>query len=306
MYYYRIYGRKIESDIEFMQLVPDETMQEADIYIYRRNTDEDIVELMKESYTLVGAGESWFHNKTLRCVVRDGKYIYYEPYQDINEQYLRTYILGYGLSMLFLQQNKLAIHGSCIRRDEQAFIISGVSGAGKSTLTSQFLSAGYEFMADDITLVDGEGSPVMAYPCFPYQKLCRDVVDRRNLNTDDLIYIDEDKDKYLVKWEGKYSTQGAAVATLIVILVGDEECQVTIEEADGFEKLQYIVDNLFLRRAILFKENNPQVIKLCLDVASKIRILVVTRPYEQNTAQMQLELIEQKLKQFNMKEEKIC
>ena len=49
-----------------------------------------------------------------------------------------------------------------------------------------------------------------------------------------------------------------------------------------------------------------QVIKLCLDVASKIRILVVTRPYGQNTAQMQLELIEQKLRQFNMKEEKIC
>ena len=61
-------------------------------------------------------------------------------------------------------------------------------------------------MADDITVVDCNDKEVSAYPGFPYQKLCRDVVEKKQLDKDDLIYIDEDKDKYLAKWDGTYST----------------------------------------------------------------------------------------------------
>lgn len=295
MYYYKIYGQKVESDIDFAQLVVDTSEEKPSIRITRRNTPEDIIEQMKQSYTSVGKRESWFYNKTLRCVIRDGQDIYYEPFDDINEQYLRTYILGYGLSMLFLQRGNLTIHGSCVRKDNQAIIISGMSGAGKSTLTSQFLSAGYEFMADDITLVECNEQYAVAYPGFPYQKLCRDVVEKKKLDTKELIYIDEDKDKFLVKWDGEYHTEGVELTTLVVILVGDENTKLEVKEAQGFEKLQYVVDNLFLKKRILFRENNPQLIKLCLDIASRINILVVTRPYGIDSASQQLELIEELL-----------
>lgn len=295
MYYYKIYGQKVESDIDFAQLLVDTSESEPSIRIIRRNTPEDILEQMKKRYTSAGERESWFYNKTLRCVIRDGQDIYYEPFDDINEQYLRTYILGYGLSMLFLQRGNLTIHGSCVRKDNQAIIISGMSGAGKSTLTSQFLSAGYEFMADDITLVECNEQYAVAYPGFPYQKLCRDVVEKKKLDTKELIYIDEDKDKFLVKWDGEYHTEGVELTTLVVILVGDENTKLEVKEAQGFEKLQYVVDNLFLKKRILFRENNPQVIKRCLDIASRINILVVTRPYGIDSASQQLELIEELL-----------
>ena len=295
MYYYMIYGQKVESDIDFAQLVVDTSEAEPSIRIMRRNAPEDILEQMKQRYTSAGERESWFYNKTLRCVIRDGQDIYYEPFDDINEQYLRTYILGYGLSMLFLQRGNLTIHGSCVRKDNQAIIISGMSGAGKSTLTSQFLSAGYEFMADDITLVECNEEYAVAYPGFPYQKLCRDVVEKKKLDTKELIYIDEDKDKFLVKWDGEYHTEGVELTTLVVILVGDENTKLEVKEAQGFEKLQYVVDNLFLKKRILFRENNPQLIKRCLDIASRINILVVTRPYGIDSASQQLELIEELL-----------
>lgn len=295
MYYYKIYGQKVESDIDFAQLVVDTSEEKPSISIMRRNAPDDILEQMKQSYTSIGDKESWFYNSTLRCVIRDGQDIYYEPFDDINEQYLRTYILGYGLSMLFLQRGNLTIHGSCVRKDNQAIIISGMSGAGKSTLTSQFLSAGYEFMADDITLVECNEQYAIAYPGFPYQKLCRDVVEKKKLDTKELIYIDEDKDKFLVKWDGEYHTEGVELTTLVVILVGDENTKLEVKEAQGFEKLQYVVDNLFLKKRILFRENNPQVIKRCLDIASRINILVVTRPYGIDSASQQLELIEELL-----------
>ena len=173
--------------------------------------------------------------------------------------------------------------------------IIGLSGAGKSTLTSQFLSAGYEFMADDITLVECNEQYAVAYPGFPYQKLCRDVVEKKKLDTKELIYIDEDKDKFLVKWDGEYHTEGVELTTLVVILVGDENTKLEVKEAQGFEKLQYVVDNLFLKKRILFRENNPQLIKLCLDIDSRINILVVTRPYGIDSASQQLELIEELL-----------
>lgn len=197
MYYYRIYGQKIESDIDFRQLVKDDTLDQASITIRKGEMPENIIEEMKISYTALSKTESWFYNRTLRCLIRNGNEIIYAPFKNINEQYLRTYILGYGLSMLFLQRKKLAIHSSGVRKGKNAILISGVSGAGKSTLTTRFLENGYNFMADDITVVDYENEDCFAYPCFPFQKLCRNVVEQKKLNTDDLIYIDEDKDKYL-------------------------------------------------------------------------------------------------------------
>lgn len=295
MYYYKIYGQKVESDIDFAQLVVDTSESEPSIRIIEENIPEDIIEQMKEHYTSIGEKESWFYNSTLRCVIRDGQDIYYEPFEDINEQYLRTYILGYGLAMLFLQRGNLAIHGSCVRKDKQAIIISGVSGAGKSTLTTKFLTSGYDFMADDITVVENNNQNIIAYPGFPYQKLCRDVVEKKELDTDNLIYIDEDKDKFLVKWDGEYHTEGEELITMVVIQVGDKNAKLEAKEAQGLEKLQYVVDNLFLKKSILFRENNPHVVKSCLDIASRVRILVVTRPYGVDSASQQLEIIEKLL-----------
>ena len=292
MYYYRIYGEKVESDIDFPQLVSDSTDSKPTIRIMRRKTSDEILKQMESSYTVTGEKESWFYNSTLRCVITNSENIYYEPFENINEQYLRTYILGYGLSMLFLQKGRLAFHGSCIRNDDKALIISGVSGAGKSTLTSKFLSSDYEFMADDITVVDCNDKEVSAYPGFPYQKLCRDVVEKKQLDKDDLIYIDEDKDKYLAKWDGTYSTDGAKLTTLVVILVGDKDSKLTIEKANGVEKLQYVLNNLFLKKRILFQDSNPKLIQLCLDVASKIDIIVVSRPYGADSVDEQFRLIE--------------
>ncbi|MDY3830469.1 MAG: hypothetical protein SOZ65_06065, partial [Erysipelotrichaceae bacterium] len=77
--------------------------------------------------------------------------------------------------------------------------------------------------------------------------------------------------------------------------VGDKNAKLEAKEAQGLEKLQYVVDNLFLKKSILFRENNPHVVKSCLDIASRVRILVVTRPYGVDSASQQLEIIEKLL-----------
>ena len=118
------------------------------------------------------------------------------------------------------------------------------------------------------------------------------MVEKKQLDKDDLIYIDEDKDKYLAKWDGTYSTDGAKLTTLVVILVGDKDSKLTIEKANGVEKLQYVLNNLFLKKRILFQDSNPKLIQLCLDVASKIDIIVVSRPYGADSVDEQFRLIE--------------
>ena len=108
---------------------------------------------------------------------------------------VRTYLLGFGIAMLSLQQGKLPIHCSALATPEGgAILIAGESGAGKSTLTAELLKRGYRFLADDMAVVDISGKEgVWVYPAFPYMKLCRDVVLRQGYPPEELLYIDEKK-----------------------------------------------------------------------------------------------------------------
>ena len=213
--------------------------------------------------------------------VYDGKRITYALTGKGNPEWLQTYILGYGMSMLALQRDMLPIHCSVVADEKGAVLIAGESGAGKSTATTAFLKAGYTLMADDMAWADG----TMVYPAFPYQKLCRDVVEREGYDLDELIYIDEQKDKFLARYRGGFSTEARPMKGFILLHLTPEE-QVTVRELTGFDRFHVYVGNLFLRR-LMTKEQKyaPHIGKIGLDMASKVPILCIGRPAGKDTAE---------------------
>lgn len=279
MFFYKVYGVTVESDLFFPQLVVCEDTTRCDVTIRSVGFSEEIEEKSVRIKYEFGHEYSWLCNTTCQLQVYDGKRITYALTGKGNSEWLQTYILGYGMSMLALQRDMLPIHCSVVADEKGAVLIAGESGAGKSTATTAFLKAGYTLMADDMAWADGE----KVYPAFPYQKLCRDVVEREGYDMDELIYIDEQKDKFLARYRGEFSTEGRLMKGFILLHLTSKK-KVTVQEVNGVDRLHVYVGNLFLRKLMTSEQKYaPYIGQIGLKMASKVPLLCIGRPAEGNT-----------------------
>lgn len=280
MYFYMIYGMKIESDLEFPQLVVCEDKTAVDVRITKSEISDEIRAKWPLQKYEFGHEYSWLLNKTCQIEVYCGENITYALTGNGNPAYLQAYLLGYGMSMLALQRDMLPIHCSVVADEDGAVLIAGESGVGKSTITTAFLKAGYTLMADDMALADGQ----MVYPAFPYQKLCRDVVVREGYNFEELIYIDEDKDKFLAPYRGTFGLDAKPMKGFILLHLTQGD-SVTTQELNGFDRFHVYVGNLFLRKLMSRQQKyEPYIGQIGLKMASKVPLLCIGRPEGKDTA----------------------
>ena len=281
MFFYTVYGVTVASDLLFPQLVVSEEKSRYDVVIEKTELSEEILKVLSEKKYEFGKEYSWLSNSTCQIQVHDGKRITYALTGNGHPEWLQTYILGYGMSMLALQRDMLPIHCSVVADEKGAVLIAGESGSGKSTATTAFLKEGYTLMADDMAWVDGEN----VYPAFPYQKLCRDVVEREGYDPEELIYIDEQKDKFLARYRGEFLTEARPMKGFILLHMTPEK-KVTVRELTGLDRLHVYVGNLFLRKLMTREQKYaPYIGALGLKMASKVPLLCIGRPMEGNTAE---------------------
>lgn len=275
----------IISDMEFIQLLPyspDTDSILPTIYISEGHLSEHFNN-MQACYSEVQREISYLSNLTCYLMITHGEKIIYEKKADSNPIYLQTYILGWGLSMLAYQKKELAIHCSCISKQEGALLICGDSGCGKSTLTTDLLNKGYSLMADDLAMIHTiKGAPSYAYSAFPYQKLCRDAAINNDKAVENLLYINEAKDKFLVPYKGTFEKNPVVVRKMVLLSLSDDE-NVHCNEITGINKVHACMYSMFLKpllRESLYESAN---VELCLNLASNISIYQISRPRNRNT-----------------------
>ena len=168
---------------------------------------------------------------------------------------------------------------------EDIFGIIGMSGAGKSTVTTAFLEKGYRLMADDMAFVEVKGDGIaMASPAFPYQKLCRDAALAKGYRMEDMIYIDEEKDKFLVPCTGVFQREKARLERFVFLGIRwkkeaeDKSGKIKAEKITGPDSMIVYKDNLFLRH--LWKKQDPgmEIWQNCLKIAEQIPVFWIRRP----------------------------
>lgn len=284
MFTYRLYGFVVSSDIEISHLVTcEEKTKEPDILIREGSIPGEILEKEADHKYEFGKEFSWLCNRTCRFTVENGNRITYSLKEGGRPDYLKNYLLGWGMSMLALQRGILAIHCSAVANDKGAVLICGESGAGKSTLTTAFLENGYRLMADDMAFVETREDGISyAAPAFPYQKLCRDAALSKSFSLDELIYIDEDKDKFFVPYRGEFRLDAVPVRGILMLgLVGGE--QVISQDIRGLDSFKLVAENLFLRHLLGPKKYEPAIGQLCLKLAASVRMAYLGRPAQKNT-----------------------
>lgn len=279
MYRYRLYNLIIEADLEIPQLLPDKEEYDQSVkHIYvKSETLPDYLEKFDDVGSNITTTESWLCNDVCKLYVHGGDTIgyYLKPEQPVMR--LRNFILGFGMSMISVQNGLIAFHCSAIADDDGVLLIAGESGAGKSTTSEVFLRNGYHLLADDMAFISIEDGVAYAAPAFPYTKLCRNVAIERGYDLNELIYVNEQKDKFLVPWKGEYSYLPRKIKGLIYInFSADDDVHET--QIQGLDKFHICVNNLFLRHLLRNDKYQPQFSSKCLGLANAIPITVLSRP----------------------------
>lgn len=302
MQYYQIYGLCVESDYDLKiayryQTKPSELV---DIIIVNKKIDEGNIskeeaELSQKYSRFVHFREDWAcvrYPYQAIFVIENGKQINYQLYENYDQKYIEQIILCYCIPVLLLQREMLVIHGSCIKYNEKALIISGESGVGKSSLADEILGRGNQLISDDIVAVDSIEHDMYVYPSFPMRKLCVDVVERIGLDKATLLPIPkEDKEKYGLILKEEYCKEQTEPGAMVIIKAGDV-VEPVLEEVKGSVKLKYLTENFFrtdvYEQIGLSREGFMKAIQL----SNLMPIYILTRPKAKMTVKEQADLIE--------------
>ncbi len=292
-YCYSLYGMRVMADLAFPQLDPVLPKRTGDLdgeeIQILAMTEPEEAQFRKEHGDCVcgsflNAEKSWLCNRTLEMSAEQGNRIRYHVRNGGDPGAVRTYLLGFGMAMLALQQGKLAFHCSALESPQgETLLIAGESGAGKSTLTAALLGRGYRFLADDMAIVEMSGTDgVWVSPAFPYMKLCRDAVLRQGYVPEELLYMDEKKDKFLVSCKEAFQREKVRLKRFVFLGIQSEEesGKIRVEKVTGSDSMLVYKENLFLRH-LWKKQGSEMKIEIwqnCLRMAEQIPVYSVKRP----------------------------
>lgn len=288
MYQYLIYNQKIESEFEINFARKAVFTETPDVTIKIGKVPEEIKDQINQgAYDGLKEDSMWFYvtDKAIYYIT-NGNQIVIEPQNDsLTEFELCSYLTGSALALLLMQKGIVPIHGSMIAHNGKVAIITGQSGSGKSTTVFELLSRGCSFLSDDVSAIEVKEDKLTSLPAFPLQKLCRDLVERNNLDLNSLTYIDEFRDKFARNINLSQYEDMPQGLDYIIELVPYQGKSVEIKEVEGLDKLNMLTTNLY--RSLVYEKMGVTTNRFekMLTIISKAKMYQVFRPQMEDSFQ---------------------
>lgn len=297
MYKYLFYGLHVESEIKIDEVMVDTTGAGGDVTIKYGTLPEEVLELNKDR---TDSEIIWSRRGNELCfrIPNVGDYyitpdsITVRPIAEPDNHDIITFLLGSAFGYLMAFRNMIAIHGGAITKNGKGIIVTGESGAGKSTVTNALRTKGYDFISDDVCALSDNGKKMHINLAYPQAKLCRDAALKLGYDLSELIYINEQRDKFAVRLKDRYVPGGMDFDLLFEIVLAEDDT-LSFAEIKGAEALRVIHENLY-RANDLFQTTGvpPQYMMKCLKAASGARVFKINRPKEGDTLEEILKFIE--------------
>jgi hypothetical protein len=278
-YRYSAYGLKIESVFALPELgaarAEGEDSPDVMIRIGPLPAIDELSWTQSGPFSWVAEDAYWLEVRgVLRLLVRNGTEMVIEPAPGVDDDSLRTFVLGSGFGALLFQRGYLVLHGNAIRVGDQCLICIGPSGAGKSTVSAMFLQRGYQVLADDVVPVDIQGR---ALPGFPRIKLWQDAAEHLALETKGLRRVRPMVEKFNLLVAQPYDGPPLPVRW-IYILDTERKPEITLEPVRGMQRLKPLRENTYSIRMIRSSAAKSEQLKQCAKLAIGIRLSRISRP----------------------------
>lgn len=297
---YKTYGLNILSEFEISELNNKESeTSDIDVIIKFDNIPREIKAKIKNGQTN-GYEENivWIDISNIaKYLIKDGNTIIIEPYDDVDFNKIKLYLLGTCFGIILIQRKTIAIHGAAIDMDGKGIIISGQKGAGKSTLSSKLMMKGAQLVADDVSVITGKEKYNIEY-AYDGQKICHDTMKILGYNYSDFEAIDINGEiKYKVK-SSRIRTEKPVNLNMIFIFKIDSVDKVMINRLKGIEKFENVFNNIYRLHLILNLGVNNESIKKTMDIVKSTTVYEIIRPKHKFTIDEIVEIIEDKIKEI--------
>lgn len=175
MFYYKAHHLNLKSSIEFPELKKiegkeDLTIKYGSVNYSSSDIQENGVFRIASQYIITKKGVFLRWNDRDICQIRS-KEIIVNPHTGIEDNFLRSLILGPALGIYLHLHGRVVLHSSTIDIEGAGVGFVGHNGAGKSTTTSYFLKKGYPLVADDVSSLEFIEDIPVVYPGIPRIKL---------------------------------------------------------------------------------------------------------------------------------------
>lgn len=290
LYYYKVYGLNIASEIELSELITLSQKDHIDVYIIRKTMSDEIKAAQRNNiHFQFLANDIWYEIEDLGTFhAKEGRIIEVDCAEDKDPQLVKGYLLGTAFSCIMAQREQITIHGGTIVINHKAIIFTGDSGAGKSTLTTTLRNQGYGFLADDVSVTALNNlERFIVQPAYPQQKLCHDTMTQLGYTPSNYVKIDEERDKYLLPVKDQFIFQPMPLGGLVEISIGTGP-HVELIEIKGKEKLKILFRNIYRQSIWSYLPMPTHYFKQCMLFVQQIPIYKLQRPAEKYTVDEQI------------------
>ena len=301
-YKYYLYGLNVESEIEIEEAYKRDFEGDADVRVVIGSMPEQVQEMYKDrgigdDYCATSRNGMAFRIPNVADYYITEDVITVRPFEGAKATDIKCFLLGSSFGYCMILRKVLAIHGGAVSKYGKGVIVTGESGAGKSTVSDALIGNGYEFIADDVCAISSLNNKPHINMAYPQQKLCRDAALAKGYDLSELIYINEERDKFAKRLTDGFLPDGANFDYLFELVLAENN-ELSFEEIQGHEKLMLLLRNVFRGEGGFATWGvPPEYMKICLKVASTVKVYQILRPKNLDTLSEIIDFIEKKVKQ---------
>lgn len=292
-YFYHVFGLTVESEIQFSELPYGKDISDIKICIGDVPDKIDHEHIYKGlNFKFSNRNEFWLY---IKCVahfyIQNGEKIIVEPLDAADMGVVKSYLFSVVFGIVLLQRKLSALHGSSIVVNNKCLVFTGASGTGKSTICNLLTNKGFQFLADDISVLymNEKGIP-MVQPAYPHQRLCGDIATNFQSSTDRLQTSIENDGKILYYIPDSFINKPIPLAAIIE-LSPKHECVVSIKELTGTEKLKSFIENIFCFAFLQQAGINQKLFMDAFNIVKDIPYYRLERPIGKYTQEQQIDLV---------------
>ncbi len=274
---YKAFGLIIGSEIECPELIP--STGSPDVTIVLGNAPKELTNPIFSGVRFQTKGQEFLLSVDgiARYFVKNGSTITIDKNPNCSLSDVRLFLLGSAFGALIHQRGLLPFHGSSVKIDDAAIILSGLSGAGKSTLAAAFKQKGYQVLSDDISVISFSDDRPFVNPGFPQMKLWNDSIQKLGENPSNLARVRGEMDKYNLPiktgfWDSPMPLQK------IFIISSSNLGELKVEPIKGIEKFSMLKTHTYRFNFVTGKEMQSTHFKSFEKLSKTVEIYRLTRP----------------------------
>lgn len=271
---YKAFGIAIKSEFEIPELIATNEIPEVSIHL--GSVPDKLHEPTKKGVRYQATKDQFLLevDNIAKYYVTSGNKITVELKKNKADKEVRLFLLGSAFGALFIQRGLLPIHGSAVKFDDKTVVFSGQSGVGKSSIAANFVKKGYQFLADDISLINEE---LFLLPSFPNLKIWDDILQKLKLENESLNEIRPEIKKYDLRSNISFYNKPLAVSAIFIISTKNSK-GFNCEELKGIAKFNAIKNNTYRYKLVNGLEKQLEHFKILNKLLPAIKVYSVSRP----------------------------